>query len=223
MSQQINLFNPALRKQREWLSLPVIAAAFALVLVVELLAFVWYGRERGGLQTQLTALQAQSRQLQEDVQSLVKLMPERQANPALTKEVERTAESLRQYEEVFKALETASADGGQGFAPYFMAFSRQAIEGVWLTGFTINSRTMEIRGRVLDGALLPAYIRRLDAEANFHGRKFAALDMKGVEPKPLDPAAGAKPATSAGSKPERPYIDFVLQGVGIPAAQGGAQ
>lgn len=216
MSQQINLYNPALRKRREWLSLPVIAVVTGLVLLVEVAAAAWQGWERADVQSRLAGMQSQLRLLQEEVQTIARVVAERQSDPALAKEIERANEALRQREEVFKALETAAADSGNGFSGYFMAFARQTMDGLWLTGFTINSRTLEIRGRALDGALLPTYIRRLDAERNFQGRKFAALEMKGVEPKPTDSAA-AKPAV----KPARPYVEFLLQGVGAPAAKDG--
>lgn len=214
MSQQINLYNPQLRKQREWLSLPVVALAAGAVILMEGALFFWQGGERADLQQQLAAAQGQARQLQEELGIAGKALAERKANTALAKDIELAADSLKQREDVLRVLDLVKPSGEAGFAGYFMAFARQTIEGVWLTGFSIAQDRMEIHGRMVDGALLPVYIRRLDAESAFRGRRFAALDMKGVVPTPEKPTA-----ESGARKPAQPYIEFVLE-TGAPKVEG---
>ena len=49
------------------------------------------------------------------------------------------------------ALKGGAFGNQQGFAEYLRAFSRQSVNGLWLTGFTIaGSGELEIRGRVLE-------------------------------------------------------------------------
>lgn len=218
MSQQINLLDPSLRPRREWLSLMslVIAVGVALLMnsglyVVERLEFA----EQSG---RLATVQAQTKQLQDELVAVGKMLAEKKSDPNLVRETERASELLRQREEVLRVLQMAGPTAAPGFSGYFMAFSRQAMEGVWLTGFSIGPEKMEIRGRMLDGALLPVYVRRLDGEPSFHGRRFAALEMKGVTP--LAPAKNAdRPAT----KPERPYVEFVLQGASMAVTKADGQ
>ncbi len=232
--QQINLLNPALRPQREWLTLRNVALALALILLAEGLAFTVQRQRNAALAQELTSLQARSRLLQEETQTLGRMIGERQPDPALAEEIARTAQALAQREEALRALEGPlapnaagsidrhghDAGGGTGgFARFMLGFARQTVDGVWLTGFTIGGERMEIRGRMLDAALLPAYIRRLNSEPIFNARQFAALDMKGVVPA----APGTEPAGAASgvpAAPTRPYVEFVLKG-GDPSPAGG--
>lgn len=224
--QQINLLNSALRPQREWLTLRNVALALVLVLLAEGLAFAVQRQRNAALAQELTSLQARSRLLQEETQTLGRMIGERQPDPALAEEIARTAQALAQREEALRALEgplapgAPAGDGGSGgFARVMLGFARQTVDGVWLTGFTIGGERMEIRGRMLDAALLPAYIRRLNGEPIFNARQFAALDMKGIVPA----APGTEPAGAASgvpAAPTRPYVEFVLKGVD-PSPAGG--
>jgi hypothetical protein len=62
---------------------------------------------------------------------------------------------------------------------------------------------MEIRGRTLDPALLPEYIRRLNAEPAFRGHRFAALSV--ALPTAPAPAASVAPAATV-----PPWHEFAL-------------
>jgi hypothetical protein len=77
-----------------------------------------------------------------------------------------------------------------------------------LVGFGFSGKEIEIRGRLLDPALLPTYINRLNDEPAFAGRRFSALDMKGVDPaddKHDDPSVAAK------TKAPARYTEFALR------------
>jgi Tfp pilus assembly protein PilN len=221
MSQQINLLDPTLRERRDWLSVPVISMIVLAILFVEVSVAAWQGWERKEQGARLDGLRLQLRQLQGDMQAVAAQIATRVNNPALISEIERANEALRQREEVLVVLEQRATGGDQNFSDYFMAFARQAMEGVWLTGFTINGRDLEIKGRMLDGAMLPVYIRRLEGEKNLHGRKFSALEMKHVEAE--NPAPGAAANRAAPERKGRPFVEFVLQGVGATNAQGAAR
>ena len=78
-----------------------------------------------------------------------------------------------------------------------------------LFGFAFAQKNIEIRGRLTDPALLPVYIGRLNAEPAFAGRRFAALDMKGVEPAPASAETPAAPPARAAVLPR--HTEFVLR------------
>jgi hypothetical protein len=80
-----------------------------------------------------------------------------------------------------------------------------------------------MRGRLLDPALLPAYIRRLNGEPAFRGRHFAALDMQGVLPPPVVAGQTSVPVPAAPPPlgPTR-YTEFALKATtGTTPGQGG--
>jgi len=201
VSQQINLLLPELRPRRDWLAFPVVAGAIlaGAVLMIGLAAWASYQVQS------LTAIQARSetdlKVLQQQVQTLGQALAGRKPNPALQAEIDRLGELLQQRDTAFAVVEAGKLAPGGGHGAVMRGFARQAMDGVWLTGFSLSGQDAEIRGRLTQAALLPQYIRRLNGEGAFQGRRFSALDMK-------DGAAGGAAAKVAAPA----YIEFVLHG-----------
>lgn len=205
MSQQINLFNPALRKPRDWLMATPLLAAAAVVLVL-ILAGAHWAKVRGD-QREREAVQqeAQLKAAQNALTALAKRASERKPDPRLAADVANAQAQLRIRQEIVTYLENGSIGTTTGFAEYLRGFARQVPKGLWLTGFTIGAggSDMEIRGRMLNAAMLPEYIRRLNGEKAFQGRSFAALTIKRPEQEKKAPGKG--PAAAA---PD--FVEFVL-------------
>jgi len=218
MSQEINLVNPALLPKRDLLTFRFVApaAALALVLVAALHLHARFAaadgeRLRSESASRLAALQQELKGLQERLAA-------RRQDPALEKEVERMRGVVAQRQEVLRLATGLAGDGGDA-ADIMRGFARQRIDGVWLTGFAIGAAGVDIRGRLLDPAMLPAYIRRLNGEPAFRGRQFAALDMQGVVPQP--PAPGAPPAAPLPPGTPTRFTEFTLRAA-LPAPDAGA-
>lgn len=209
MSQQINLLLEELRPRFDWLALPVVAsAALAGLLLVVILASMNAWR-LDGLNSRENAIRAQLAGLQQQVQSLSERLGARKGDLTLDKQLEAARTSVGQRQEVLNVVAQGNLPSSQTYSGLLQGFSRQIVEGVWLTGFGFAQNNIEIRGRLTDPALLPVYIGRLNGEAAFAGRRFSTLDMKAVDPAAdkLDTTAGAAPA-----KPAVPrYTEFALR------------
>lgn len=216
MSQQINLLLPELRPRWDWLAFPVVAGvALAGIAVMAGLAS-WGGYQANALKTQQAQSEMELKALQQDVQSLGQTLAGRKPNAALQAEIEQLKEVLQQRDAAFAVVEAGKVAPGGGHASLLRGFARQAMEGVWLTGFSFSGQDAEIRGRLTQPALLPQYIRRLNGEQAFQGRRFAALDMK-------DGAAATAPAATAPAPTAVPvprYTEFVLHGNLVAASEG---
>jgi len=218
MSQEINLINPALRPRRDWLAFRSVAlgAAVALLLTTGLYAYArWSAYSAVKAQGEM---QARLNRLQQEVQVAQTALAARVPDPALAEEARQLEAALKQRGDVLQLAERLAAQGTAEVAEVMRGFSRQRMEGVWLTAFSLGPGGLEIRGRLLDPALLPGYIRRLNGEPAFRGRSFAALDMQGVAPDVLPPsgAAAATPppaAVPAAAKPAGParFTEFALR------------
>ena len=96
------------------------------------------------------------------------------------------------------------------------AFARQAMSGVWLTGFTIGGDETEllVTGRVVQPDLVPAYIRALNREEVMRGRRVAELRLTAREERdaPGTAAPGAGAAATPAEAPRR-YVEFSLSAV----------
>lgn len=221
MSQQINLLLPELRPRFDWLGLPVVVGAAGLGLLAVVALAQVQTLQIGRLKGEEATLNGQAQNLQQQVQSLGRLLGNRQPNAALPPEIEAEKAALTERQQVLAFVAQGDAAGRSGYAEILRGFARQRVEGSWLTGFALSRDGIEIRGRLLDPALLPTYINRLNGDPVFAGRRFGALEMKGVDPV-ADPPANAGPATGSEPAAKAPgirYTEFVLRSEPAPAAE----
>jgi hypothetical protein len=194
MTQNINLLVSGVRKTAVRYSFATLAKSVGVALVA-LLAINFF------LQYQVSALTAQSRSLQEvlkderaQAEKLTGQAAARKPDAALEAEIAKLEVELGQARESMSAIKGGAFGTQQGFAEYLSAFSRQSVDGLWLTGFSITGGgDIELRGRALHPELVPSYIQRLNREPALAGRSFARFEMA----RPTEPAAEKKAAQPA--------------------------
>jgi hypothetical protein len=208
MSQNINLLGPAFRRQRRLLTLATVAQCFGITLAA-MLAYHFM------LQHQVSGLAAELRTTEGLLGSQRNYVEKLKGKPAAVKpdtqleaEVGRLEGELKTAREAMETLQGGGLGSQQGFAEYLRAFSRQSLNGLWLTGFSIaGNGEIEIRGRVLSPDLVPSYIQRLNREQVLAGRSFARLEMSRPKPEAAPPAKD-KAAAAPAALPR--YLDFSL-------------
>lgn len=220
MTQQINLFDASLQRQRVWLTLGNVVVAGVLLAVTVGVLGAWARQELPALTVQLAAGDAQLKAMRDQITALGQQAASRKPDPRVEQELGAARLLLAAREEVLAVLKQRLGPDAASFAAYLRGFARQSVAGLWLTGFSFDAASggMAIHGRTVDPALLPEYIRRLNKEQVFQGHAFAALKL--VEGKP-EPAPGAANAPQAPAAPpavagKAPYHEFKL----IPARDG---
>jgi len=208
MSQNINLFNPAFRKQELVLSLKALLACLAVTVLV-LAAIHFYLRERvNGYAEEVASAEGLLKAQRGYSEKLTRENAARKQDARLDAEIAQLENELKQAREAMDALKGGAIGTQEGFAEYLRAFSRQSLSGLWLTGLTIGGTgEIEIRGRVLSPELVPGYIQRLNREKVLAGRSFARLEMARPRPeagKDKDKDAKKDPRTSPR------YLEFSL-------------
>jgi len=207
MSQNINLFSPAFRKPRQLLTLAVVAQCLGVTLAA-LFGYHYY------LQQQVSGFAAElavTEKLLSTQGGFVDKLKAKSVPPVteaqLDVESAQLEAELKLAEESIEALKGGAIGSQQGFAEYLRAFSRQAVGGLWLTGFSIGGRgELELRGRALSPDLLPSYIQRLNREKVLAGRNIARLEISRPQPEPV-----ANEDKSAGKAARAPrFLDFSL-------------
>jgi len=218
MSQQINLFNPIFLKQKKYFSAVTMVQALALILVGSALlgGYLRYRLYALGKEAEATAAQLAS--VKSRMNKVNAEYGPKHKSKTLEGEMsgaEQEADSLLQ---IFALLDRGDFGNTNGYAEYMRAFSRQIVQGVWLTGFTIRGagREISLQGRAVQPDLIATYIGRLKNEAVLQGKSFAALEMQTPQPTKADGVTARAPMA---------YINFNLQSE-IPkqaeqVAQGG--
>jgi hypothetical protein len=217
MSRQINLYHPRFLKKREWLSLTSVTVATTVMLLLLAGAGAWSVQYAAKLQAEATAAEGRLKVAKDQFDLTVKASAARKPNPQFAQEVANAEQLLQRREEIARLLESGAVGNTAGFADYLRGLARQTPEGLWLTGFSIaaGGSEMEVRGRMLNPAALPDYIRRLGNEKAFRGRSFAALTLNrpetpGAAGTAAVPVGVAATAVSPASTFAGRAIDFVL-------------
>ena len=209
MSQNINLFTPAFRKQRRLLTLATVAQCLGLTLVTLFGSHAYLQQQVGGLTTELNSAEPVLRSQRSFMEKLKGKAGAPKPDAKLENDIARLETELKLARESIDALKGGAFGNQQGFAEYLRAFSRQSVYGLWLTGFTIaGSGELEIRGRALSPDLVPSYIQRLNREEVLAGRSFARLEMSRPKPEPAPAPDKNKAAAKAPGMPR--FLEFNL-------------
>ncbi len=208
MSQQINLFNPVFLAQKKYFSVVTMLQALALIVLGSIVfyGYAWY-------QVQMLAKQTQemTKRYEAEQKRLInyanEFSPER-ASQMLNEELGNLEAQVAAQHALLDTLKSGAIGNTEGYSGYMRAFARQAVNGLWLTGFEIggDGARMSLQGAMVRSDLLAAYIQRLNREAVMRGKTFSTLQVK--EHKADDKSA------------EHAYTEFVLQSSD---ASGGAK
>jgi hypothetical protein len=177
--QQVNLYQPIFRKQRQVFSARTMAQAIAVV-AVALLGIYAFGVWK------LSALDAEVVQLEGREKAFAAQLGRIDPNLGASRraEVEQEIKSLNatllDQQRLIDVLRDQPLGTTQGFSSYLAALGRQHTPLLWLTSLTINgaTRAVELGGRSVRAELVPEYLQHLGAEAALVGQRFDRLDIE---------------------------------------------
>jgi hypothetical protein len=228
MTQQINLYDPALERQRDWLALMNVVGLMVVLVAAVGTAGYLARLDLPALTTQSDASENQLKATREQLATLGQQAATRKPDPRLEQEIAAKRLLLGTRGEVLVILrQSLGPEAGSSFAAYLQGLARQSVAGLWLMDFYIDASngSMEIKGRTIDPALLPEYIRRLNKEMAFQGREFAALKLAAgkLDAPTLGVATAARPSPVApGTALPAPYHEFTLIPVKAKVGDKGA-
>jgi len=205
MSQQINLFNPIFLKQRKYLSLLTMVQALGLIVLGSLFFYGYALYQVSELKQQAEESTRRYNAEQARLARHSARFSPQQAMQALQNEVQDLEKAVAEQTLLVDTLKSGSIGNTTGYSQYMRAFSRQVVQGLWLTGFRVTGDATQISlsGGVLEPELLPIYIQRLSREQAMQGKSFSTLQMQ--QPKVQQGSAGA-------SAPAR-YVEFTMQSI----------
>ena len=199
MSQQINLFNPIFMKRRKYFSLLAMLQALGMIIAGSLFFYGYAIDQVGQLKKQS---EESNKRYNAEEARLIRLTAEfspQQADQALQNEVRRLEKQLVDQAELIGVIKSGAVGNTTGYSEYMRAFSRQVVQGLWLTGFRVvgDATQISLSGAVLSPELLPAYIQRLSKEDIMQGKTFATLQMQ-------------QPKVAADQGNNARYVEFTL-------------
>ena len=225
MSQQINLLNTVLIKQKDYLNPTNIAITLGLLSGL-MLGYYGYAQkelstlnaQRGQIAEELSAMNAQLKQA-------TLLHTQRAPNKALLDEISQLEQKEVMQQQILQTINQSATSPDKGYAALMRAFAKQSMDGLWLTNFSFDNKSqkLNISGRTLQAEFVPEYISRLGNEPALKGKLFSALNMRLPKAEPTtnstpntatttpNQIAATQNAEARLSEPK--FIEFVLQSV----------
>lgn len=199
MSQQINLYSPIFRKQEKKFSAKAMAQASAALVVGIIVIFGVLLWQTQSLRRDLQHAEQQHVALTKQLEQVTQKFGIRPKSKLLEEERIRLEKQLNAMMRVQEILRQGVFTNTRGYSSYFLAFARQHVSGLWLTGFDVSGAGEELtlQGRSTDPALVPRYVQRLAAEESLTGAEFQVFKM-------------SRPILTNTKQPA-PYIEFVIK------------
>jgi len=219
MTRQINLFNPALRLKKEWLTgKSLMNGIGVMVVVLGLYGGVvrWQNQQ---LSEEASRIGAELGQMQEELTRLNEELVQRKVSSETEAALRRAEAALQGRERVRAALESGALGSSEGFAEFLRAFARQTQDGLWMVGLQMaeGGRNITLEGRTVNPDQIPGYIRGLNGETTLRGRSFEALNVQLVgDDKPATRTVAAEATATAGQSGQEaaagmpPFHEFLL-------------
>jgi Tfp pilus assembly protein PilN len=180
--QQVNLYQPIFRRQRQIFS-AVTMLQSAAVVIVALLTIYFYGVWQVGLlEAQVLELEGRERAYSA---RLARLDPGENTvrREEVEREIERLNTTLLAQQRLIDILREQPLGSTAGFSAELAALGRRHSPGLWLTELRVNGGTgsIDLVGRTTDPGMVPAYLLRLGDEAALAGKRFDQFEVERTE------------------------------------------
>lgn len=199
MIQQINLYRPIFRKQEKKFSAMAMLQAGSAILagVVVILGLMMW--QVHGLRQEVSQVDKQLLAANKRLEDASKNFGPGAKSKSLEDEVANLEKQVAARLRVRDLLTRGLFSNTSGYSDYLVAFARQHVPGIWLTGFDITGagEDMRLQGRTVNPAQVPRYMQRLSGEEVLAGREFQVFVMSRPEKKD--------------GQPEQPYVEFLFK------------
>ncbi len=178
MYQQINLYQPIFRKQRQIFSATTLVQGVGIV-AAALLAIYGYGLlQVRGLEGEVVQLEGREKALTTQI-ARIDPAQNQHRRTEVDEELKKLNATLVTQQRLIDVLRERPLGSQRGFSGYLAALGREHTAELWLTQFAINGSTgaLEIAGRSTRPELVPEYLQRLGHEQALTGQRFDALEI----------------------------------------------
>ncbi|HUF74422.1 MAG TPA: hypothetical protein VMR74_16180 [Gammaproteobacteria bacterium] len=177
--QQVNLYQPIFRRQRQVFSSMTMLQSVAIVCVALMTIYFFGLWQVQGLEVQMLELEGRERAYSAQ---LARFDPsasgERRAE--IERELETLSATLLAQQRLIEVLREQPLGSTTGFSAELAALGRRHRPGLWLTELRISGGTssIELVGRSTEPGMVPAYFDRLGQEEALAGQRFDRFELE---------------------------------------------
>lgn len=208
MSQQVNLFESGLVKSKDWFTLTLVGAVYALAALAMVYFYIGIESDNAQLLVQRNQTVAQYEAMQKKVDEFAKKATPVD-NSKLEAELKKLNTRFEMQSQILAIFQQSISEQAYHLIDYMRALTGQQQPGLWLTGFRIepSAQHVSLSGQALQTEDIPLYLDLLSAQPVFEGTQFSGLQFKQVElqkrvPQPSAVLAAAPVAVAPTPQPQ---------------------
>lgn len=178
--QQINLYQPILRKQERVFSLNTLLRGnlviFGLLLVIYFIS-IYQGHS---LQQQVEKLKLERTQHSNTLTELRNKYPPKKKDLALVEAIKTSQALLEHRMRLIKELrhQNTGAGGNPGFSEQLTGLARQHVKSLWFEEISVrDNKQLTLLGKTTSAREVPLLIQRLANEPSFNGTVFSSVNI----------------------------------------------
>ncbi|MCW8917274.1 MAG: PilN domain-containing protein [Gammaproteobacteria bacterium] len=174
--QQVNLYQPILRKQEKIFSAKTLLQGNLLVLVGLALIYLYTVLQTQGLQEQFTQAGAQRDHHLKRNAELLAQYPPRAKDGSLAPRIEAARATLQQKRTLLAAVTALGLEEEVHFSRHLTGLARQDLPELWLRRIFLQyGQQVELQGSASQADAVPRYLQRLASEEAFSGTAFHSV------------------------------------------------
>ncbi len=178
MTQRINLYVAEFRPHRQYLSLPYVAVACAVLLATGVLATLAQWRYGAGVRADIAALEAQLKTLSQQLESDRARLAQHVPSAELSRQLQKLRDEVEAKSQLSVALQNTPLIVRNGYAPILEALARHPLDGLWLTRIDVVGDAVNLAGAARRPELVPEYIDGLMRDEQFATQSYEVLSMQ---------------------------------------------
>lgn len=185
--QQVNLYQPILRKQERVFSLKTMLQGNLMVLAVLVLIYAVNYYQTYSLRSQHDSLQQARDERMQNLTELQKKFPAKKKDPGLAETIKQKQALLNHRQRLISELrhQNTGAGGNPGFSEQLSGLARQNIAEVWLEQISVrDGKQLTLLGQATSPEEVPRLIQRLTGEPSFSGTTFTSVQITRDEDNP---------------------------------------
>lgn len=174
--QQVNLYQPILRKQEKVFSAKTMLQGNLLVLLGLILLFSYTAVQTRNMQTQLTQVRQQHDEQMKQLATLTAQYPPKEKDNSIKGRIEQAQAQLQHERKLLVAVEQLGLDGDSGFFEHLSGLARQDLPQLWLQRIYLQSgNQVDLAGSAHQAEAVALYLQRLTEEKAFNGTAFQSV------------------------------------------------
>ncbi len=178
--QQINLYQPILRKQERVFSLNTLLKGNMIVFGLLMVIYFISVYQSHSLQQQIDKLKQERVQHNTTLNDLRGKYPPKKKDVLLSDEIKNKQALLDHRMRLIKELrhQNTGADGNPGFSEQLAGLSRQHVRDLWFEEISVrDNKQLTLLGKATSAREVPLLLQRLTDEPSFNGTIFSSVNI----------------------------------------------